>query len=54
MTGQHYYANASTWNKLWYGTTYPEVYRNSDWAIIQLYEPLGDTQVGWRQQATWK
>lgn len=44
INGQHFFANASNWNKLWYGTTYPEVYRNSDWAIIQLDEPLGDTQ----------
>jgi len=42
--GQHYYAASSTWGRLWYGTTYPEVYRNSDWAIIELEEPLGETQ----------
>ena len=45
--GKHYYAASSTWGRLWYGTTYPEVYRNSDWAIIELEEPLGEThQVG--------
>ncbi|KAM3576997.1 hypothetical protein VYU27_001138 [Nannochloropsis oceanica] len=42
--GQHFYAASSTWGRLWYGTTYPEVYRNSDWAIIELEEPLGETQ----------
>ena len=42
--GQHYYAASSTWGRMWYGTTYPEVYRNSDWAIIELEEPLGETQ----------
>lgn len=42
--GVHYYAATSSWGRLWYGTTYPEVYRNSDWAIIELEEPIGETQ----------
>jgi len=42
--GKHYYAASSAWGRLWYGTTYPEVYRNSDWAIIELETPLGETQ----------
>jgi len=29
INGEHYYDGASGWSKLWYGTTYPEVYRNS-------------------------
>lgn len=41
VDGQHYYAGSSGWTKLWYGTMYPEVYRQSDWAIIQLEQPLG-------------
>lgn len=44
VKGVHYYAAASSWGRLWYGTTFPEVYRNSDWAIIELEEPLGETQ----------
>ena len=49
VNGQHFYAATSAWGRLWYGTTYPEVYRNSDWAIIELEEPLGETQV-WRRE----
>jgi V8-like Glu-specific endopeptidase len=44
VNGQHQYAYASGWSKLWYGTSYPEVYRNSDWAIIKLEKPLGEEQ----------
>lgn len=44
INGQHFYDGSSGWAKLWYGTTYPEVYRNSDWAIIQLDTPLGEKQ----------
>lgn len=44
VKGVHYYAATSSWGRLWYGTTYPEVYRNSDWAIIELEEPIGETQ----------
>lgn len=44
VNGVHYYAATSAWGRMWYGTTYPEVYRNSDWAIIELEEPLGETQ----------
>lgn len=44
VSGVHYYAAQSSWGRLWYGTTYPEVYRNSDWAIIELEEPLGEAQ----------
>jgi len=47
----HTYSAQSGWSKIWYGTTYPENYRNLDWAIIKLDEPLGSVHgfVGMKQ-----